>query len=321
MTATRSLRAFLFLPSPMASLRKSWGKMRIVALPLTRAPPPQRIISYYSFKIVPPPAPPPPKDSPSPPSGWLPQEGVVRWATLKVDGTWAGWGKAETGSWRLRVFEFGERFLDRLDFEEGALKRVDVKTAPPTKVSEDLEGAEREEAEAAWEKLEIPLLYPPSVSSAPTALAELRALLQRRIPLHNKGFYTYLLIAPLTAPFMIIPVIPNLPFFFCAWRAWSHYQALRGARHVDALLQSGKIVPVPEAALDAVYATAKVDVPLDSDSPNDKADAGSEGDANQKPRLIVTRDSLGHAMRALDMKDDDAKDVLRAYEQAMNRLR
>ncbi|KAJ7784349.1 mitochondrial K+-H+ exchange-related-domain-containing protein [Mycena metata] len=304
----------------MSSLRKSWGKMRIVALPLIRAPPPQRIITYYSFKIVPPPAPPPPKDPPPP--GWLPQEGVVRWATLKVDGTWAGWGKAETGSWRLRVFEFGERFLDRLDFEEGALKRVNVKTAPPTKVPDDLEGAEREEAEAAWEKLEIPLLYPPSVSSAPTALAELRALLERRIPLHNKGFYTWLLIAPLTAPFMIIPVVPNLPFFFCAWRAWSHYQALRGARHVDALLQNGKIVPVPEPTFDAVYTDAKVEeIDAPTPDPNAKTDAGSEGDVNQKPKLIVTRDSLGHAMRALDMQDDDAKDVLRAYEQAMNRLR
>ncbi|KAJ7132971.1 mitochondrial K+-H+ exchange-related-domain-containing protein [Mycena filopes] len=304
------------------SLRKSWGTMRIVSLPLTRAPPPQRIITYYRFKITPPPAPPPPKDQP-PASGWLPQEGVVKWATLKVDGTWAGWGKADTGSWRLRVFEFGERFLDRLDFEEGALKRMDVKTAPPTRVPADLTGLEREEAEAAWEKLEIPLLYPPSVSSAPAALAELRALLQRRIPLHNRGFYTYLLIAPLTAPFMIIPVIPNLPFFFCAWRAWSHYQALRGARHVDALLQNGKIVAVPEPALDAVYTDAKVEAEVDgppgaSDTANN---TGNEADAKQKATLIVTRDSLGHAMRALDMKDDDAKDLLRAYEQAMNRLR
>jgi hypothetical protein len=109
---------------------------------------------------------------------------VVKWASYKLDTTWTGWGKAETGSWKastpsgssfwsstvtcahfgtlilifafqLRVFEFGERFLDRLDFEEGALKRIDVKLAPPTNLPSDLTGAEREEAEAAWAKLEV----------------------------------------------------------------------------------------------------------------------------------------------------------------------
>ncbi|KAJ6585225.1 mitochondrial K+-H+ exchange-related-domain-containing protein [Mycena capillaripes] len=285
--------------------------MRIVALPLTRAPPPQRIITYYSFKTVPPPAPPPPKDS-SPP-GWLPQEGVVKWAAYKLDSTWTGWGKAETGSWRLRVFEFGERFLDKLDFEEGALKGVDVKHAPPATLPSDVS----EEDKEAWASVKVPLVYPPSVSSGPGALADLRALLQQRIPRHNKGFYTYLFIAPLTAPFMIVPVIPNLPFFFCAWRAWSHWQALRGARHVDALLQSGKIEPTPDAALDAVYADA-----VDPKAEDVPAHAPSKGNSDPaKPTLIVTRDSLGHAMRALEMKPDDAKDVLRAYEQAMNRLR
>ncbi|KAJ7244993.1 mitochondrial K+-H+ exchange-related-domain-containing protein [Mycena haematopus] len=302
----------------MASLRKTWGTMRIVALPLTRTLPPQHRITYYSFRVAPPPIQPPPKDSQPP--GWLPKEGVVKWASYKLDNLWSGWGKAETGSWRLRVFEFGERFLDRLDFEEGALKRIDVKNAPPANVPTDLIGVERAEAEAAWASLEVPLVYPPSVSSAPSALSDLREFLQKRIPKHNKGFWTFLIIAPLTAPFMIVPVIPNLPFFFCAWRAWSHYQALRGARHVDALLQYGKIVPTPDTTLDAVYADSAANSKEADTSPPNAAAANSEKTSSQAV-LIVTRDSLQHAMRALEMKPDEAKDVLRAYEQAMNRIR
>ncbi|KAJ6508482.1 mitochondrial K+-H+ exchange-related-domain-containing protein [Mycena sanguinolenta] len=292
--------------------------MRIVALPLTRAHSPQRIITYYSFRIVPAPiVQPPPKDSQPP--GWLPKEGVVKWASYKLDTMWSGWGKAKTGSWRLRVFEFGERFLDRLDFEEGALKRIDVKNAPPAHLPKDLTGLELEEAEAAWAMIEVPLIYPPSVSSAPSAISDLRAFLQKRIPQHNKGFWTFLLIAPLTAPFMIVPVIPNLPFFFCAWRAWSHYQALRGARHVDALLQHGKIKPIADPMLDAVYSEATL---VSQEEEKSSADtANSEKTAAGKPTLIVTRDSLQHAMCALEMKPDEAKDVLRAYEQAMNRIR
>ncbi|KAJ6525221.1 mitochondrial K+-H+ exchange-related-domain-containing protein [Mycena vulgaris] len=291
--------------------------MRIVALPLTRGPPPQSIITYYSFKIVPPPPPPTPNEPPPPP-GWLPREGIVKRAVLKVDKTWAGWGKAEAGSWRFRVFDFGERFLDRLDFEEAALKRINVKNAPPAKVPDDLKGEERAEAEKAWEALKVPLVYPPSVSSAPAALSDLRALLQRRIPLHNRGFYTYLIIAPFTAPFMIIPVIPNLPFFFCAWRAWSHYQALRAARHVDALLQADKIVPEADTALDAVSRTRR---PAPSQRTRIPPQQTQTPAADAKQTLIVTRDSLGNAMRVLAMQDDEAKDVLRAYEQATIRVR
>ncbi|KAJ7069569.1 mitochondrial K+-H+ exchange-related-domain-containing protein [Mycena amicta] len=273
----------------------AWGTMRIAALPLTRGRPP---ITYYSFQIQ---RRPPPKDAPPPKQTWLPQEGVVKWATLKVDSTWSSWGKAKSGSWRLRVFELGERFLDRLDFEESAFKCIDVKHAPPTKVPEELTGAEREQAEAAWAQIQIPLLYPPKVTSAQQAISDLQALVQQRIPVHNKGFWTYLLLAPLTAPFMIIPIIPNLPFFFCAWRAWSHYQALRGARHIDGLLKTGKIVPQALTALDAVY-----EIP--------QSTSGED-------RLIVARDSLGHAMRTLDMRVDETKDILRAYEQALNRSR
>ncbi|KAJ7713847.1 mitochondrial K+-H+ exchange-related-domain-containing protein [Mycena olivaceomarginata] len=258
----------------MSSLKRNWGAMRI---------------------------------TPKPP-GWLaqklPKEGVINWASYKVDTMWSGWGKSETGSWRVRTGCSGERFLDKLDFEEGALKRIDVKHAPPTSVPQDLAGAEREEAEAAWAKLEVPLVYPPSVSSAPEALSELRKLLQQRIPLHQKGFWIYLLVAPLTRAIHDRPGDPEFAVLFCAWRAWSHYQALRGARHVDALCRT------PDTTLDAVYADATIDL-KEAAAPADTADAvnSEKGSSTSKPTLIVT------LMRALEMKPDEAKDVLRAYEQ------
>ncbi|KAJ7643938.1 mitochondrial K+-H+ exchange-related-domain-containing protein [Roridomyces roridus] len=266
-----------------------WGTMRVAVLPLTRAP---RIVTYYHFAIVPPPTPLAAQDT----SRWHPQN-LVKRVSGKVNSTWVSWGEAKPDSWRFRIFDFGERYFDKIDFEEGLLKKIDVKTAPPAKMPDNLAGEEA----AAWSRLTVPLVYPPSVSSGPGALSELRTLLQKRIPLHNRGFYTYAIIAPLTAPFMLIPVIPNLPFFFCAWRAWSHYQALRGARHLDELLQNGKIVPEPDAALDVVYA----------------ADAKDE---TKPAAVIVTRDSLGQGMRLLDVRPDEAKDMLRAYEQAVNRV-
>ncbi|KAJ7288103.1 mitochondrial K+-H+ exchange-related-domain-containing protein [Mycena rebaudengoi] len=295
----------------MASLR-NWGTLRIAALPLTRAPP----IAYYNFKVIPPPAPPnpPPTSPPSVFTRWLPEEGVVKWAAFKVDKTWTGFGKAQKGNWRLRVFELGERFLDKLDFEESALKSLDIANGPPAKVPSELTGQELADAEAAWRELTVPLLYPPAVSSSASALNDLRALIAKRIPLHQRGFITYSIIAPFTAPFMIVPVIPNLPFFFCAWRAWSHYQALRAARRIDALLRANKIVPEALPALDEVYTSA----PPSTNAPLDSGDTSPNESASN---LLTTAAALAPAARALDLAPNEVNDMTRAYEQARVRIK
>lgn len=71
---------------------------------------------------------------------------------------------------------------------------------------------------------QIPLIYPPSFMSSVEPMAHLRALLAHRSPLHRRRTWLWVGIAPLTAPFAILPIIPNLPFFFCVWRAWSHWK-------------------------------------------------------------------------------------------------
>lgn len=57
----------------------------------------------------------------------------------------------------------------------------------------------------------------------------------------------------MTFPFALIPVIPNFPFFYILWRAWSHYKAWRGASYLGSLLKLGMIVEKPSPELDEVY--------------------------------------------------------------------
>lgn len=84
-------------------------KLRIIALPLTRPnikPPhpkekPSRLV-YYQFQLE---VPVPPGDQDSGPrnakkKGWLPKEGVVKWASNKAADTWAGYGKEKSG-WKV----------------------------------------------------------------------------------------------------------------------------------------------------------------------------------------------------------------------------
>ncbi|KAH6885109.1 mitochondrial K+-H+ exchange-related-domain-containing protein [Coprinopsis sp. MPI-PUGE-AT-0042] len=193
--------------------------------------------------------------------GWLasklPEEGIPAYAQTKAANLWASFGRAE-GGWKLKVFQLGERAMDRIDFEELALKSVDPSLGPslPHPKTNVIEREKRESELSEKDVLvseNIPLLYPPSITTSHLALAQLKAYTTQRMPLHRKGFYTWAIIAPFMAPFMIIPVIPNLPFFFCVWRSWSHYKAWRSSQYLQALLDQGRIVPEAREELDSVY--------------------------------------------------------------------
>ena len=94
-------------------------KLRIIAIPLTRPnvsrtlphpkTKPSRLV-YYQLQLALDPLPSFPlasEDKDSDPSntkktrkGWLPEEGIVKWATNKAVDTWAGFGKEKSG-WKV----------------------------------------------------------------------------------------------------------------------------------------------------------------------------------------------------------------------------
>ncbi|KAJ7771074.1 mitochondrial K+-H+ exchange-related-domain-containing protein [Mycena maculata] len=258
--------------------------MRIIALPLRLNASKQP--TFYSYRVT---APPPIRKA-APPrtkfTRWMPEEGLAKWASHKATRTWANFGTAEKGSLKLRAFQLGERLMDRLDFEESNLKTIDLSLAPPLKIDGKTVQAGRD--------TQVPLVYPPVALSGPHALDHLRALVKERIPLHNRGVWTWIFFAVLSAPLKLIPIIPNFPFYFCAWRTWSHWKAMRAARYIQGLLDSNRVVPEPFKALDAVY-------------------SGEEG-------RVLTRGTLERAMGVLSMASEERKELLRAREQVLSRL-
>jgi hypothetical protein len=134
----------------------------------------------------------------------------------------------------LRTYEFGERIIDRIDFEELALKGVDPTLGPSIPNSDiarqDANEVENSEKQIQKETLrvsrtvpylsvpsyscQIPLVYPPSIyASLPStsmdevshpSVMHLRTLLASREPRHRKGFWMWMAIAPLTAPFILV---------------------------------------------------------------------------------------------------------------------
>ncbi|KLO12193.1 hypothetical protein SCHPADRAFT_854179 [Schizopora paradoxa] len=245
----------------IAQAQRSFSGMRILALPLTsKAASHGRHIFYY-FQTPPPP--------PSPPISSKDGEGdggkksrsrvrsLVERATSKASETWAGFGEAGEGSWKKRLHNYGERVIDRMDFQELALKSMDTSLGP--KVSKlGSNGLDLEDTFTP----KIPLIHPTllaphpssSSSSSPSPLTHLQQLVVQRTPSHRKGFYKWMAITPVTFPLKLIPVIPNIPFFFCVWRSWHHYRAYKASSYLESLLLlRNAIIPQPDSALDRIY--------------------------------------------------------------------
>ncbi|KAG6334698.1 hypothetical protein ID866_4397 [Astraeus odoratus] len=337
---------------------KSARSLRIITLPLTKIKlnPGSTVQSgrpfvYYHFNLA-------WSDAIENSSSWMSR--LVNKLTLKATETWANLGKAPTGSWKMQLYEHGERLVDRLDFEELALKGVDPSLGPCISNADIARG--RSDSNPRGSEMspqrhpEIRLIYPPSVYSdlslvvpngnVHPSLSHLQSLLSCREPRHRRGFYLWMFIAPLTFPITIIPIIPNIPFFFCAWRAWSHYRAYKSSQYLSSLIEQGLIKPKPSQQLDAIYRSFSpsasnpmvappMRIPMSSEGldPKNKEVPGStdpslasmratDNDAGSVTQgLLLTREAVPKILELFHLPESAAPDMYRAMEQVRVRLK
>ncbi|EPS98482.1 hypothetical protein FOMPIDRAFT_1165413 [Fomitopsis schrenkii] len=272
--------------------------VRIIALPLTtrlRVKGPAECLTYYHIETP------------------LPAEGTSSsaWASRiqdKAADLWANLGRAPEGNWRRKAFVYGERLIDRVDFDELALKSFDTSLGPSL--------TEWKTRFGTADIPVIPLIYPSSSPLSP--ISHLHALLESRIPLHKRGAIIWAVATPLTAPLKLIPIIPNFPFFFCVWRAWSHYRAFKASNYLKSFLERGAILPRPSPELDAIYAEH---APSSTTRPV-SAPSTSENSEQHDPHLLLTRAAVPAIAQFLGVPPAStfAADMYRALEQAKLRI-
>ncbi|KAJ3479725.1 hypothetical protein NLG97_g8248 [Lecanicillium saksenae] len=93
---------------------------------------------------------------------------------------------------------------------------------------------------------------------------------------------------PITLPFALVPVIPNLPFFYLVYRAFSNWRAIAGGKHIQWLIENKLLVPSPSKALDLVYAQ----------SPAIKNEA-----AEAKEEMLLTHSQIRTCTDALEVPE------------------
>ncbi|UKZ60270.1 uncharacterized protein TrAtP1_001552 [Trichoderma atroviride] len=137
---------------------------------------------------------------------------------------WAQWEKMERG-WQRKVVDYGNQAFRRIPFQEWGLKSV-----PP------LSARRRDDELRGRDKVE--LVFPPAAIPEHKAEGVLRTLATERQALHRQRLLWCFVGMPVTAPLGLVPVIPNIPFFYLVYRAWSHWRAINGGKHVQWLIQN-----------------------------------------------------------------------------------
>lgn len=208
----------------------------------------------------------------------------------KAAQTWAGWEKKESG-WQNTIVKYGNQALRKIPYEEWGLKSV-----PPlsTKRADDeLKGSDK-----------VEVLYPPSLISQSNINNMLQKLSTEREGLHRKRLIWCLIGMPISAPFAAVPMyglhlvfkirliviviivinanqvllrIPNIPFFYLAYRAWSHWRALAGGKHIQFLLKNQLLIHKPSPILDEVYSKQRPPLPS---TPNSTTSPGEPKNTN-----------------------------------------
>ncbi|KAI3398832.1 hypothetical protein diail_8523 [Diaporthe ilicicola] len=175
------------------------------------------------------------------------KESLLERVQSKAAKKWASWEQRESG-WQKTVVVYGNQALKRIPYEEWALKSV-----PPL-------STKREDDELRGDD-KVEVVYPQKIVSADKVTEVLHTLGTEREAFHRQRLIWCLVGMPISAPFALVPIIPNIPFFYLAYRAWSHWRALAGGKHIQFLLQNKLLIHSPSPKLNEVYSEQEPPLP------------------------------------------------------------
>ncbi|ATY64249.1 (fungal and plant) [Cordyceps militaris] len=188
--------------------------------------------------------------------------------------TWAGWEKRDKG-WQRKVVDYGNYAFRRIPFAEWGLKSV-----PPLSA--------RRRAEELQGDGKVELVFPASVIPAAHVESVAQRLATERQAIHRRQMMWCFVGMPITLPFALVPVIPNLPFFYLVYRAFSNWRAIAGGKHVQWLIEKKLLLPSPSKALDLVYA---------------QSPAAKNMDAAAKEEILLTHTQIRTCTDTLDIPE------------------
>ncbi|KAG6072958.1 hypothetical protein E4U33_003101 [Claviceps sp. LM78 group G4] len=210
--------------------------------------------------------------------------------------TWSNWEKKESG-WQKKVVEYGNHAFRRIPYEEWGLKSVPLLSSREQLRQHGAKNGEEQTQGQGQDHVE--LVFPRSVMSEAQAEDAVRRMGSERDGLHRRRMVWCIVGMPITIPFALVPIIPNLPFFYLVYRAWSHWRAIAGAKHIQFLVSKKLLRPTASPVLDALYSQAGAQQKTQAPTPSDQSSSSSSPTSQET--LLLTQAQVRSFSEKLDV--------------------
>jgi hypothetical protein len=94
--------------------------------------------------------------------------------------------------------------------------------------------------------------------------------------------------------------VPNLPFFYLVYRAWSHWRAFSGGNHLQFLLTNNLIRNNPSQVMDNLYAAANSQAIQDNAASNE---ASQSKESIEKETMVLSKPNAKIIAKALEIPE------------------
>ncbi|CAI5758370.1 unnamed protein product [Candida verbasci] len=159
-----------------------------------------------------------------------------------------GWTKLSTSksNINIKITSFIKKLLLTIPYEENCLTSFPNKHAMIREINKELKENDNNNLtiQSEIEKLKIPNdqlkpipFYHANFQNLTTILNQLYKFKSENEEKHKKFAILCAIGIPLTLPFALVPVLPNVPGFYLAYRLYCHIKALLGIKHLNYLLE------------------------------------------------------------------------------------
>ncbi|CAH2355089.1 hypothetical protein CLIB1423_21S01574 [[Candida] railenensis] len=157
-----------------------------------------------------------------------------------------GWDKMNSSNLTVnkRIIKLVKRLLNTIPYEESCLKSFPSQSTMIREINEESTDKARalipsqiEEEQIATDQLKPIPFYHPSFQKPSTILSQLHDFRNDARSKHLKYAGLCAIGVPLSLPFALIPVIPNVPGLYLSYRLYCNIKALVGVKHLDYLLE------------------------------------------------------------------------------------
>lgn len=193
---------------------------------------------------------------------------LVKYENRAVSGAANLWNKMQQSDKPVnqKIVRFVSRFIERIPWTEDSLRSIpsrsallrQVKTHGDDGTHADKSPLLKPATAADGEELEgIPVFYPAHLMTPVTLSKEIDALCQQATTYHKKQMLLTGIGVPLSLPIALVPVVPNVPGFYLAYRFYCNTKAYIGGLHLDLFNKNKELIYKDEPLLDDVYESVR----------------------------------------------------------------